>query len=51
MNAEDFWVTGQTIPGLRAPGRIDHLVFGRNEPVIQHFHNCFRAAVQPEAVR
>jgi hypothetical protein len=45
VNAEDFWVTGQTIPGMRAPGRPDHLVFGRNEPAVQHFHRHFRAAV------
>jgi hypothetical protein len=45
VQAEDFWVTGQTIPGMRAPGRADHVVYGRNEPAVQHFHNCYREVV------
>ena len=45
INAEDFWVTGQTVPGLYAPARPEHLVFGRNEPAVQHFHRQFRETV------
>lgn len=45
VDAEDFWVTSQTIPGMRAPARQPHLVFGRNEPAVQHFHRQFTEAV------
>ncbi len=45
VNGEDLWITGQSLPGLHAPAAIPHLVFGRNEPVVQHFHACFREAI------
>lgn len=44
VNGEDLWVTGQSLPGLHAPAALPHLVFGRNEPVVQHFHQRFREA-------
>lgn len=40
---EDLWIAGQSALGLRAPAAPAHLVFGRNEPVVQHFHRCFQA--------
>jgi choline monooxygenase len=46
VNGEDLWVTGQSLPGLRAPAAIPHVVFGRNEPVVQHFHTRFREAIK-----
>lgn len=45
VDGEDFWVTGQSVPNMRAPGRPPHLVFGRNEPAVQHFHRHFAEAV------
>jgi phenylpropionate dioxygenase-like ring-hydroxylating dioxygenase large terminal subunit len=44
VNGEDLWITGQTVPGLHAPAAVPHLVFGRNEPVVQHFHALFHEA-------
>jgi phenylpropionate dioxygenase-like ring-hydroxylating dioxygenase large terminal subunit len=41
VNGEDLWVTGRSEPGLRAPAAAGHVVFGRNEPVVQHFHARF----------
>lgn len=40
---EDFWVTGQAELGMHAPGARS-LVFGRNEPALQHFHRLFEEA-------
>lgn len=45
VNGEDLWVTGQSLPGMRAPAAPPYVVFGRNEPVVQHFHACFRNAI------
>ncbi|MFI5046199.1 MAG: aromatic ring-hydroxylating dioxygenase subunit alpha [Acidimicrobiia bacterium] len=45
VNGEDLWVTGQSELGMRAPAAADHVVFGRNEPAVQHFHNEFRRAI------
>jgi phenylpropionate dioxygenase-like ring-hydroxylating dioxygenase large terminal subunit len=45
VNGEDLWITGRSLPGLHAPAAIPHMVFGRNEPVVQHFHACFRDAI------
>jgi phenylpropionate dioxygenase-like ring-hydroxylating dioxygenase large terminal subunit len=43
VTGEDLWIAGQSALGFRAPARSDHVVFGRNEPVVQHFHRCFEA--------
>jgi choline monooxygenase len=48
VNGEDFWITGQSLPGLHAPAAVPHVVFGRNEPVVQHFHSRFREAISTE---
>lgn len=44
IDAEDLWITGQSEPGMRAPAAPAHLVFGRNEPVVQHFHQRYHDA-------
>jgi phenylpropionate dioxygenase-like ring-hydroxylating dioxygenase large terminal subunit len=50
VNAEDLWITGQSEPGLRAPGGPGYVVFGRNEPVVQHFHARFREQIGDESL-
>ena len=42
VNGEDLWITGKSEPGLRAEAAPGHVVFGRNEPVVQHFHTLYR---------
>ena len=49
VNGEDLWVTGQSELGMRAPAAADHVVFGRNEPAVQHFHDHFRRAIGIDA--
>jgi choline monooxygenase len=48
VDGEDFWVAGRTEPGLRT-GLVDTVVFGRNEPALQHLHRGFELAL--DAVR
>ena len=40
VDAEDFWVASRTEPGLRT-GIMPSVVFGRNEPALQHLHRGF----------
>jgi len=40
VDTEDFWVAGQTEPGL-STGVMPSVVFGRNEPALQHLHRGF----------
>jgi hypothetical protein len=40
VDGEDFWVAGRTEPGIRT-GMLDKVVFGRNEPALQHLHRAF----------
>ena len=44
VDGEDFWVAARTEPGLRT-GLVDTVVFGRNEPALQHLHRGFAAAL------
>lgn len=44
VDGEDFWVAGRTEPALRT-GLVDTVVFGRNEPALQHLHRAFLAAI------
>jgi phenylpropionate dioxygenase-like ring-hydroxylating dioxygenase large terminal subunit len=44
VDGEDFWVAGRTEPGLRT-GVSETVVFGRNEPALQHLHRGFAAAL------
>ena len=32
-------------------GALEHVVFGRNEPALHHFHNTYRAALGKELLR
>jgi len=43
---EDFWITSQAEPGMRAPGTPETFVFGRNEPALQHFHRLYAEAAE-----
>lgn len=40
VDAEDFWVASRTEPGIRS-GLLESVVFGRNEPALQHIHKVF----------
>jgi phenylpropionate dioxygenase-like ring-hydroxylating dioxygenase large terminal subunit len=44
VDGEDFWVAGLTEPGIRT-GLVDTVVYGRNEPALQHLHKTFLAAL------
>jgi len=44
VDGEDFWVAGRTEPGLRT-GLVETVVFGRNEPALQHLHRGFELAL------
>lgn len=44
VDGEDFWVAGRTEPGIRT-GMVDTIVFGRNEPALQHLHRGYAAAL------
>jgi choline monooxygenase len=44
VDGEDFWVAGRTEPGLRT-GLVDTVLFGRNEPALQHLHRGFAAVL------
>jgi choline monooxygenase len=44
VDGEDFWVAGRTEPGLRT-GLVDTVMFGRNEPALQHLHRGFESAL------
>jgi len=44
VDGEDFWVAGRTEPGLRT-GLVDTVLFGRNEPALQHLHRGFADAL------
>lgn len=40
VDAEDFWVAARSEPGL-STGILKHLIFGRNEPALQHLHRAY----------
>lgn len=50
VEKEDFWITSLTEPGWRAPAAARTVVFGRNEPALQHFHKLYEAVTGPEPV-
>jgi phenylpropionate dioxygenase-like ring-hydroxylating dioxygenase large terminal subunit len=41
---EDYWMTASIQAGLRAGGQ-EHVVFGRNEQALHHYHRALREAV------
>lgn len=45
VDPEDFWVAGRTEPGIRT-GLLPTVVFGRNEPALQHLHRGFLQATR-----
>ena len=48
VDKEDFWVAARTEPGI-STGILKTVVFGRNEPALQHLHRAF--AVELERAR
>jgi phenylpropionate dioxygenase-like ring-hydroxylating dioxygenase large terminal subunit len=42
VDREDFWVAARTEPGI-STGIMQTVVFGRNEPALQHLHRHFAA--------
>ena len=44
VESEDYSV-GVTTQTAARSGMLDHVLFGRNEPALHHFHNTFRAAL------
>lgn len=45
---EDYWMTASIQAGTRS-GAQDHVVFGRNEPALHHYHRALRDAVGSRA--
>jgi hypothetical protein len=44
IEQEDYQM-GETTQQAAESGLIDHVLFGRNEPALHHYHNTFRAAL------
>ena len=42
---------GETTQQTAESGLLEHIVFGRNEAPLQHFHNTFRAALDMPPLR
>jgi len=42
---EDY-AMGESTQRAAESGALDHLLFGRNEPALHHFHRCFREALR-----
>lgn len=50
VDAEDFWVAGRSSAGM-ATGVMPNVVFGRNEPALQHLHRSFHEVLAAARVR
>jgi phenylpropionate dioxygenase-like ring-hydroxylating dioxygenase large terminal subunit len=50
VDKEDFWVAARTEPGIRT-GLVQNVVFGRNEPALQHLHRAFSAELAAAKAR
>jgi phenylpropionate dioxygenase-like ring-hydroxylating dioxygenase large terminal subunit len=50
VDKEDFWVAARTEPGI-STGILKTVVFGRNEPALQHLHRAFSAELQSARAR
>ncbi|MDE0726684.1 MAG: hypothetical protein OSB82_09465, partial [Alphaproteobacteria bacterium] len=37
---------GETTQRAAETGMMEHIIFGRNEPALHHYHQAFRAALQ-----
>jgi hypothetical protein len=44
IEAEDYVVAASGHRGALS-GALEHVVFGRNEPALHHYHNTYRAAL------
>ena len=44
ISQEDY-AMGESTQSAIENGLLDHVIFGRNEPALHHFHNTFRAAL------
>ena len=44
IEQEDY-LMGETTQKSAESGLIDHVIFGRNEPALHHYHNTYRAAL------
>ncbi len=49
ISQEDY-AMGESTQEAAESGLLDHVLFGRNEPALHHFHNTFRAALDMEAL-
>ena len=45
IEQEDY-VMGETTQRSAETGLLDHIIFGRNEPALHHYHKTFRTALQ-----
>ena len=43
--SQQDYVMGESIQNAVENGLLDHVIFGRNEPALHHFHNTFRASL------
>ena len=43
--SQQDYAMGESIQTAVKNGLLDHVIFGRNEPALHHFHNTFRAAL------
>jgi len=43
--SEQDYIMGESTQKAAENGLLDHLLFGRNEPALHHFHNTFREAL------
>ena len=43
--SQQDYAMGESTQSAIENGLLDHVIFGRNEPALHHFHNTFRAAL------
>ena len=43
--SQQDYVMGESIQIAVTNGLLDHVIFGKNEPALHHFHNTFRSAL------
>jgi len=44
IQAEDYWAAASSHQGALS-GAQEHVLFGRNEPALHHYHNTYREAL------
>ena len=50
IEQEDYYMC-ELIQRSAESGVLEHVVFGRNEPALHHYHNCFRTALGLEPLQ